>query len=85
MPRTQRYKKDPAARQRLIRRLRKVPDAYLLCRDLLHAWVPVNDFDVSKDGLAISRELVCARCDTVRTDKFKWTTDGIEKIRSSYK
>lgn len=41
-------------------------DAYLMCRDLRHAWEPHGYYRGAEGG--IHRWLVCTRCGTERTD-----------------
>lgn len=54
------------------------PDDYLDCRDLRHPWA---DASYRVNGGEVERSLVCARCGTVRNDR--WTLGG-ERVGSSY-
>ena len=83
MSRTKRYEVDRKARNKLANALQEVPDEYLLCRDLLHAWDIVKDFSVTDTG-SIERTLLCQRCETIRFDSFSWDGEGIQKDRSKY-
>jgi hypothetical protein len=83
MPRTYRYLEDRNAARRLKRGLTGVPDNYLLCRDLLHAWDVVSDFHIT-DHNSIERTLQCSRCSTIRYDSFSTSQDGLVKDRSRY-
>jgi hypothetical protein len=74
---------DKNARARLKRGLAKVPDEYLRCRDLLHAWDTVEDFTIV-DASTIERSLCCSRCGTLRWDSFTATSEGLVKDRSRY-
>jgi hypothetical protein len=73
-------KKAPAPRQRRRgnvidireRPLEQYDATFLLCRDVRHAWVIVGYFE---DAVWIRRKLECARCGTVRMDK--WTPWGV--------
>jgi hypothetical protein len=51
--------------------LRKLPDAFLACRDLRHAWEPLGYFrerGSGRGGGPIIRKLRCLRCGTLRRD-----------------
>ena len=51
--------------------LRKLPDAYLACRDLRHAWEELGYFrerGSGRGGGPIIRKLRCLRCGTLRRD-----------------
>lgn len=81
------YSENSAAAARLADRLKEVPDSWVTCRDMMHAWIPLNDFHVSgKHGrvLEIRRDLVCMRCETVRHEDFDVTKAGLEKVRQTY-
>ena len=48
--------------------LRELPDEYLACRDLRHAWEELGYFRERGGGGAIIRKLQCLRCGTLRRD-----------------
>jgi hypothetical protein len=51
--------------------LRKLPDEFLACRDLRHAWEPLGYFrerGSGRTGGPIIRKLRCLRCGTLRRD-----------------
>lgn len=83
MPKTYRYIEDRNAARRVKRGLTQVPNEYLLCRDLLHAWDVTEDFKIT-DNNSIRRTLCCSRCSTIRYDKFSVSPDGLVKDRSQY-
>jgi hypothetical protein len=76
------------------KKIASLPPAYLDCRDpgLRHAWMRLNDFHVieqyAEEGtkvIAIGREEVCGRCDTVKHERFLSTrSGGLQKIGQSY-
>ncbi len=57
-----------------------IPDDYLLCRDLGHAWAP-HDVKVSRKAGEIHRVLKCRNCPTERTQIL--STSGFI-VRSRY-
>lgn len=79
-----------AARAELARELRELPDAYVACRDLQHAWDSATGFymeDYVYAGVErqrIARRMKCLRCNTERVDLFKIVDNGLEKTRSTY-
>lgn len=80
------------AAKRLAETLKTLPDHWVVCRDMLHAWAVENDFHVTpmatvgrKSIMHISRELVCMRCGTVRKEKYHLSArGGLEKVGQSY-
>ena len=62
----------------------KIPEQYLWCRDVMHAWDPYNA-KVSRNKITrrneISQVLICTRCATLKTRVM--ASDG-EMLRSSY-
>lgn len=51
--------------------LRTYADAYLMCRDLGHAWAENEAVKQRQDGVhAIARVLNCTRCTMARLDRF---------------
>ena len=66
-----------------------LPESFLMCRDLRHAWEVSRDFYVYDDPkstrvLMIARELTCLRCQSERREVFAQRRWGIEKIRNTY-
>ena len=61
-----------------------IPEQFLWCRDVLHAWDPYNA-TISRNKITrrneIHQVLICVRCSTLKTRVL--TTNG-EPIRSSY-
>lgn len=67
--------------------LRDLPDNWVLCRDMRHAWEILNDFHVvaTPGGSSdIRRELVCVRCETVRRESFENNLYGLNKTSVAY-
>lgn len=83
-----RYKRDQEAVDRLAEELQHLPDNWVQCRDMRHAWDVVEDFHVtiSKGSRIqeIKRVLVCARCETFRHETYNLTRSGLEKVRQHY-
>lgn len=80
------------AAKRLAEALTELPDTWVMCRDMLHAWAVENDFHVTplvtvgrKSIIHISRELVCMRCNTIRKERYHLSArGGLEKVGQSY-
>ena len=69
--------------------LEELPDEFLACRDMRHAWTVHADFYVAENeigyrGVVIARELVCLRCSTGRHELYVQRKWGLDKIRNSY-
>ena len=87
-----RYATDKDAVKTLQAGLKKLPEKWVMCRDMRHAWAVLNDFHVpaSTPGqkavtLQIQRELVCMRCETVRYESYERTRDGrLDKVAQGY-
>lgn len=79
------------ARSDLARELRTLPDEFVACRDLQHAWDKATEFFLEDYMYAgaqqqrIVRRMTCLRCHTERTDRFKIVDHGLVKTRSDYK
>lgn len=66
-------------------RLRDLPEKWVSCRDMRHAWATLNDFHVTGKGhVQIQRQLVCMRCETVRFEVYERTATGLDKVGQSY-
>jgi hypothetical protein len=75
MPRTNRYQNDAEARERVRDAIQHLPTAWVICRDLRHAWTVSEDFHVSMvrpDGSPgeAKRTLLCARCGSRRQEVY---------------
>lgn len=80
------YASDTAATKQLASALKTLPDRWVACRDLRHAWLKVvNDFHVvvsqsAKGGarapMVIRREVQCSRCETVRPPRHGASCQG---------
>lgn len=84
-----------AAQERVAEGLRKLPEAYIECRGMLHAWRVLNDFRILNSTIEggprfLRRDLECIReCGVVRHDTFllrfvKGEPQISEKVRSHY-
>lgn len=71
--------KRTATQAQVQQELRDYDDSFLLCRDLLHSWVPPGDY--FHQGNEIHRILTCGRCGMERRDV--WSSRG-ERISSQY-
>jgi len=74
----------------LVTLLEELPEAFLQCRGLRHAWRVDQDFYVHQDHkatklLTIARDLTCMRCEAVQRREIfiqrKW---GLEKVANRY-
>lgn len=86
-----RYETDQDAVSALKKGLKALPEKWVMCRDMRHAWAVLNDFHVpassgvAKGLLQIQRELVCMRCETVRYESYERTRDGrLDKVSQGY-
>ena len=81
---------ENAARKQLAAGLAKLPDTYVDCRDMRHAWRVQNDFHVVKQTQVgrkvthVGRNLRCRRCPTIRNEVYLIRANGLEKISQSY-
>lgn len=75
-----------AARAELAQRLRQLPDGFVTCRDLQHAWDKPDGFilETYRGRDRIVRRMTCARCGTGRLDYHKIENAGLVKTRSVY-
>jgi len=85
-------KKAPLTRDKAERMvagaLHQLPEEFLACRDLRHAWKVQDNFHESDNGMT-TRTLKCVSCETVRTDVYSvLKTPGMvprmEKVSTSY-
>lgn len=57
------------------------------CRDMRHAWFPHGDnilIEESGQVRHFARKLVCARCETLRTDEYKVSRVAVARVRTKY-
>lgn len=76
-----------AARSELARRLRTLPNDFVACRDIQHAWDAADGFfleEVRGGRQRIVRRLSCTRCGTMRLDHHRIVDGGLQKTRSVY-
>lgn len=86
-PRTRRSA-DPFAKA-----LAALPDKWVACRDMRHAWDVLNNFHLVPDfqvpgGKKINvfhRDLLCSRCGTVRREDYQaLSTGALDKVNQDY-
>jgi len=82
------YQTDEKAATDLAHALMELPEEWVICRDMRHAWNVLNDFHVTKSdkrySQEIRRELVCMRCATVRNETYHHGRFGLEKVSQNY-
>jgi hypothetical protein len=87
MAKPRRYSDDQAAAD-LANALMDLPDDWVMCRDMRHAWHVMEDFHVSKNrGHSIqelNRTLICMRCTTLRIEVYHSGRFGLDKVRQHY-
>lgn len=81
---------DAKARTAFKSAIEKLPDAYLRCRDLKHAWKVDHDFHVEPsvtEGakvVLLRRVLKCRDCATLRVEHFIQGRYGLDKTGTYY-
>lgn len=82
------YASDEQAAETLADALMTLPDNYLMCRDVKHAWDVTDELHVTKNVGSkikeVARLLTCLRCGMTRKDVFLPTAHGLEKVGMSY-
>jgi len=71
----------------LLDRLRKLPQDYILCRDLRHQWTPEQELHLEGEisgRQRVERTLSCTRCGTVKVEHYALQTSisGIQRLTS---
>ena len=77
------------------KKIKSLSPGFLDCRDpgLRHAWTRENDFHVIEQSMErgstgkfvfLGRTEICARCGTVKHERFQVGKKGVEKIGQSY-
>lgn len=90
MTEPRRYEYDKEAAALLAKNLKDLPDKWVVCRDVRHAWAVENDFHVipqvteGRKLKHIARDLVCMRCTTIRHETYIQSKTGLEKVGQSY-
>lgn len=88
-----RYENDKKAAANLATSLKTLPDQFIVCRDVRHAWAVLTDYHVTpsqheggRKVMLILRVLVCMRCDTQRHEFYAMGRgyDGLEKTHQHY-
>ncbi len=82
---------DQAVAKVLGNALKALPDKWVACRDMRHAWATENDFHVVPQStvggrsMHVGRDLVCMRCETRRHEVYLSVKGGrLEKVGQSY-
>ena len=82
---------NTAAAKDLASALTLLPDRWVVCRDVRHAWSVMNDFYITPMATSrgskitrIDRDLVCMRCETVRHEIYHHSRSGMEKVSQGY-
>lgn len=82
------YTEDEQLAQHLADALQELPDNWIMCRDMRHAWEVDQDFHVTKakggKATEIKRTLACLRCGTGRVETYHSTKWGLEKVAQHY-
>ena len=88
MPSTKKYQSDKKAAEDLANALQDLPDNWVMCRDMRHAWTVLDDFHVAvRQGSKIQeirRTLLCLRCATSRREVYHQGTYGLDKVAQHY-
>lgn len=83
-----RYTTDDRAAADLANALMELPDNWVMCRDMRHAWSVLEDFHVHiAQGQKIQelrRVLHCLRCQTLRIEIYHVGRYGLDKVRQHY-
>lgn len=89
MPVTRRYENDQEAAANFQAALMDLPEEWVICRDVRHAWDVQQDFHVThrqgRKVLQIGRVLICMRCKTLRVETYVHTADGLDKTGQGYR
>lgn len=87
MTKVSRYQ-DQKAASALANALTDLPENWLMCRDMRHAWAVVEDFHVEKvkgrTVQTVRRVLGCMRCATLRNEHYVMGRLGLDKTSQSY-
>lgn len=82
------YASDKKLAEALAAKVQDLPDNWLMCRDIRHAWEVTEDFHVTKSKGStvqeIRRVLTCPRCTAQRVERHHVTKWGLEKVAQHY-
>lgn len=82
------YASDTQAAADLANALTELPDNWVMCRDVRHAWSILEDFHVhlqqGKQIQELRRVLACVRCQTLRIEIYHVGRFGLDKVRQHY-
>lgn len=83
-----RYAQDEQAAADLANALMDLPDDWVMCRDMRHAWHVLEDFHVvttqARHIQELGRTLICLRCNTLRVETYHAGRFGLDKVRQHY-
>ena len=83
------YDSDEQAAANLATALMGLPDNWVICRDMRHAWDVLVDFHVTEGTKRViqevRRELMCLRCETQRLETYHLGRFGLEKVAQHYR
>lgn len=80
-------KKEQESFNALKKDVQNLPDQWVACRDMRHAWQVMTDFHVNDEsgrGPEIRRELSCMRCETVRRESYENNKYGLDRVATTY-
>ena len=84
-----RYATDDQAAANLASALTELPDEWVICRDMRHAWEVLVDFHVTeskgRSWSELRRVLTCGRCMTHRIEVYHHGRYGLDKVGQHYK
>lgn len=81
---------DARAAKALSEGLQRLPDNWIMCRDMRHAWSVEENFhvepsqSVGRKLQAVRRVLVCMRCETRRVEHYLAGRYGLDKDSQHY-
>lgn len=85
----QKYASDKKLAEALAAKVQELPENWLMCRDVRHAWEVTTDYHVTKQKgtkvQEIRRTLTCLRCQCERHERYHITTWGLDKVGQVYK
>lgn len=83
------YVDNEQAANQLAEALTHLPDPWIICRDMRHAWNVLVDFHVTqgkgRNWTELRRILSCGRCETERIEVYHHGRYGLDKVGQHYK
>ena len=89
-PNKKSFTADQAAARTLATGLSKLPENWVMCRDMRHAWAVHEDFHVEPSQTvgrrieSVRRVLACMRCNTFRVEHYSKGRYGLDKTSQYY-